>query len=763
VVQWHGFPAWRTAVVGAAVFVLLAAGGWLCVLPVIKAIPGWAPLLLARIDLAGVIGGLLISAAVAAVGWAWQRHAKARYQALIRAELARRETETRYGITLRSIGDGVIVVDAQGQVELLNPMAEQLTGWRDGEARGRPLEEVFRVIDEQTRQPAENPARRVLLEGTVAGRAGHSVLIARDGTERPIANRGAPIRSEGGEISGAVLVFCDQSEERATQRALAASEERFRAIASLTPDLVMVQDRELRYTLVVNPPWGLTEQYMIGKTDEDLPSKEDGKRLMSIKRLVLETGTPVQVELPLMSPQGERDFFSGSYVPKRNAQGQVDGLIGYFRNVTERKQIEDQLVAAKDQLEARVEQRTAALAERTAELEREMLQRQSVIKELTITERTMQREIAFSRAIIERANDGLCVFHETADVPPVRVFTVWNDRMTEITGYTMEEINRRGWYQTVYPDPEVAERVRQRVVAARAGRDARSEEWVITRADGAQRTLLISTKVLPAAEGPPQVLATMNDISEQRAAERELQQSMRAQFEAEKLAATGRLAARVAHEINNPLAGIKNAFRIFQRVIPKDCPEYAYVARTEAELGRVVRIVRQMYELHRPAQGQTVEVRLDYECREVHSLLETVLRQKDLDLELREPLPDVRVRLPEGAVRQILMNLVSNAMDASPDGGTVTIGLTADQHRAAISVSDRGAGMSEPVRARIFEPFFTTKADAGSAGGLGLGLSISKQLAESFGGVLDCESTLGQGSVFRLIIPLDPNTTEDTT
>ena len=96
-----------------------------------------------------------------------------------------------------------------------------------------------------------------------------------------------------------------------------------------------------------------------------------------------------------------------------------------------------------------------------------------------------------------------------------------------------------------------------------------------------------------------------------------------------------------------------------------------------------------MYELHRPEQGKTVEVLLEHECRETCALLEPVLRQKDLKLELREPLAEVRVRLPEGAVRQILMNLVNNARDASPEGGTVMVGLTADEGGATISVTDR--------------------------------------------------------------------------
>jgi two-component system CheB/CheR fusion protein len=134
------------------------------------------------------------------------------------------------------------------------------------------------------------------------------------------------------------------------EEALRASEERFKAIADHTPDHILIQDRDLRYRLVINPQMGLTQKDMIGKTDQDFLSREDADKLTAIKRRVLETGEPIHVELPIATPQGEAQFFDGSYVPRRNAQGEIDGLIGYFKNVTQRKQAEQRLEAANQQL-----------------------------------------------------------------------------------------------------------------------------------------------------------------------------------------------------------------------------------------------------------------------------------------------------------------------------------------------------------------------------------------------------------------------------
>ena len=203
------------------------------VLCVLKAVPNSPWFMVAKVDeaealsdwrfrsiliLALVIG--LLAFLVTAVGMAWQKNGKAHYKELFLAEAALRRAEEGHRITLMSVGDGIISTDTDGRVELVNPVAEALTGWRQEEARGKPLEEVFRIFNEETRRSVENPVSKVLREGLVVGLANHTVLVAKDGTERPIADSGAPIRDENGEITGVVLVFRDQSKERAAQKAL---------------------------------------------------------------------------------------------------------------------------------------------------------------------------------------------------------------------------------------------------------------------------------------------------------------------------------------------------------------------------------------------------------------------------------------------------------------------------------------------------------------------------------------------------------------
>jgi PAS domain S-box-containing protein len=139
-------------------------------------------------------------------------------------------------------------------------------------------------------------------------------------------------------------------------------------------------------------------------------------------------------------------------------------------------------------------------------------------------EMTLREDAAFKNAVIEQAAEGLCVCHEVSELPHLR-FTVWNDRMREITGHTMEEINRKGWYQSLYPDPDLRARAVARMNRMRQGDDIRGEEWVIARADGSPRTIQIFTSVIASREGTPHVLALMRDITEAQRVERALQES----------------------------------------------------------------------------------------------------------------------------------------------------------------------------------------------------------------------------------------------
>jgi PAS domain S-box-containing protein len=172
-----------------------------------------------------------------------------------------RVSEARLAITLRSIGDAVIATDLAGRIVMLNTIAEELTGWSSSWARGAPLDQVFRIIDEAHREPVDSPVERVMREGRVMGVGNHTLLLKRGGGEIPIEDSAAPIRDDSGTIIGVVLVFRDATAERQKARdLLAADQKKDEFIAVLAHELRNPLAPILQAVQIARSPWTKPEQ-----------------------------------------------------------------------------------------------------------------------------------------------------------------------------------------------------------------------------------------------------------------------------------------------------------------------------------------------------------------------------------------------------------------------------------------------------------------------------------------------------------------------
>ncbi len=265
------------------------------------------------------------------------------------AEEALKESEEFFRTTLYSIGDGVITADTNGCLRQMNPVAEKLTGWTEGEARGKRLEDIFNIVNEDTGQQVEIPVRRVLREGRVVGLANHTLLISKDHREIPIADSGSPIMNEKGEMIGVVLVFRDQTKERAAQQALMESEARFRQLVEYAPEAIFVQTNGC--FAYINPAalslFGadsaaqLTCHSVMERFHPDFRDiarerihllNDVHEKVPNIEEIYLRLdGTPFNVEV--------------SAVPI--TYDGLDGALVFFRDITERKQVERALISAK--------------------------------------------------------------------------------------------------------------------------------------------------------------------------------------------------------------------------------------------------------------------------------------------------------------------------------------------------------------------------------------------------------------------------------
>jgi signal transduction histidine kinase len=232
-----------------------------------------------------------------------------------------------------------------------------------------------------------------------------------------------------------------------------------------------------------------------------------------------------------------------------------------------------------------------------------------------------------------------------------------------------------------------------------------------------------------------------------------LRQLEQRQRQMEKLAALGELAAGIAHEINNPLAGMRNAFELIKSSLSPEHEHYELLELVDKEIERISGIIHQMYQLYRRSPQRSFTFSLAQTIREVAYLLEGTAGKRGVTLNCELGNDRTEVFLPEGEVKQILYNLLRNAIQASPAGESVDVRIKTQRDQVSVNVCDRGPGISNEVAARMFDPFFTTKHGE-SEPGMGLGLSVSRSLIEAMGGRIEVSKRKHGGSEFSAVLPL---------
>ena len=244
--------------------------------------------------------------------------------------------------TLASIGDAVIVTDTQGHVTSINAEAERLLGWKNSEVVNRPLSDVFRIFDEHSRRPAENPVNRALREGVVVGLANHTILVSRDGKEIPIDDSAAPIRQGDGPVLGVALVFRDVTEQRVAQRAQA----RLAAIVEFSGDAIITKNLGS-----IIQTWNVGAEQLFGYRAEEVIGKPitiifPDDRLNEEDAIIekLRRGQAVErLETVRMAKDGRHIPVLVSISPLKDSDGNVTGASKIIHDVTD-------IVAAREAL-----------------------------------------------------------------------------------------------------------------------------------------------------------------------------------------------------------------------------------------------------------------------------------------------------------------------------------------------------------------------------------------------------------------------------
>jgi PAS domain S-box-containing protein len=667
------------------------------------------------------------------------------------AELARNEERRlreRFYVTLASIGDGVIVTDENSQVTFLNSIAEQLTGWTLREVEGKSLDEIFSIVNEQTRQPTENPVTKALREGRIVGLANHTILIARDGTERAIDDSAAPIREEDGSIIGVILVFRDVSRERKAKNALEDSEERLRLameagrLGSWAWD---IPKSSVEWSPTLEKIHGLAPGGFAGTFEayqRDI-HPDDRERVLSVIRQTVEKGHDHYLEYRIVWPDGSVHWLESRGKLFHDENNQPLRLIGVCSDVSERKQLEHSLhflAEASKSLSLLVDYKSTL--QKVARLAVPEFADWCTV-DLLEANGSLQRLAAahVDPAKVELAAELARRYPPASDAPrgPFNVVRTGKaEFLTDIPVTLLQEVAQ---------DDE-----HLRIIQALG---LKSYVCVPLRTN----TTLLGVMTFVAAESGRRYFAADVVLAEElayRAAiaieNARLYQQIR---EADRR--KDEFLAMLAHELRNPLAPLRSGLEIMAMDAGND-QETIGVMQDQVE--HIIRLVDDLLDVSRIMRGR---VELRREPFEIAALVRrSVLTVQPLvdshQQQLIVSVPDEPIWVEVDPVRliQVIENLLNNASKYTDTGGRIELNVKRSDGDVIIEVSDTGIGLEPELLPFVFELFTQSSRSLDrSQGGLGIGLTLVKTLIEMHGGTVTARSAgPGQGSTFTLGLPV---------
>lgn len=667
--------------------------------------------------------------------------------------------QARLRAIIRNTPEGIVVVNDQAQITLTNPAADEMYARHVpyGEGYSSHADLCLCYPDGTAVPPRDLPLTRAALDGETQKDLELS-LIRPEGEKRDLLVSTALIHRGDDDVAGAVGLFRDITERKRIEQAVRQYAERLRVLHELDQAILTTHSAEeiagvalSRLRLLVQCQRASVELFdpeaqetsLLGvETDGDtklptgkrrpinwhgaLPALQEGQPhvIEDLSRIpaspwtetLRQEGVSSLVSLPLRT----RDELTGALNVAMGTTGRPSASqMATMREVAQQLSIgihhawlHKELHTYADRLEHRVELRTAQLEASEARF----------------------------RAIFEQTALGIALLDQGGRI------MASNEALRDMLSRSREDLQGQRLTDFAHPDEDVAEDV----VAFREMREGDLDHHrVEIRYGGPGEEMgwanMVLSLVRDSQDNPQFIIAMVEDITERKRAQEALIQS-------EKLATTGRLAASLAHEINNPLQTVLGCLGLAEEAMEEDDDEVeTYVAMAHEELKRAAKIVSRLRDLSRPSDSETGQP------TDVNSLVDDVLKVSRKDLKnnqirvqrrLQEDLPKP-VLMPD-RMKQVFLNLVLNARDAMSGGGELTVATAYDatDDEVIVSFRDQGPGIPSEIRDRLFDPFFSTKSD-----GTGLGLFVSRNIVQEQDGRIDVQSTVGHGSTFKVCLP----------
>lgn len=671
------------------------------------------------------------------------------------AEERLRKSEENLEITLNSIGDAVISTDVNGLVVQMNPVAEKLCGWKLADALDKPLSDVFKIINADSRQFIEDPVARVLEHGETVGLANHTVLISKDGSEYQISDSAAPIKNKMNEITGVVLVFSDVTSRYESERALKESEERFRALHNASFGGITIHDKGR----IIECNQGLSE--ITGYSYEELIGMDGLLLIAPESREMVMNNILSGYEKPYEA-LGLRK--NGEIFPLRLEARNVpykgkNVRTVEFRDITESKQAE-QLILKK-----------------TEEIEFNNQRLESLFKISQYQTNSIQELLDFAlNEAIKLTNSKIGYIYFYDEVEKHFVLNTWSkDVMQEcnvMNPQTIYELDKTGcWGEAV--------RQRKPIIINNYHADSPYKRGVpeghvklvkfltipVFSGDKIVAVAGVANKESDYDNSDVRQLTLLMDsvwkISERILLIKDLTIAKEKAEESDRLKSA--FLANMSHEIRTPMNGILGFAELLKDPGLSGEEQMDYIRIIEKSGIHMLKIINDIVDISKIEAGLMKVVIQEFNLNEqieyIYNFFKPEAEAKGIKLICNNSLTsdDAILKSDREKIYAVLTNLVKNAIKYTNDG-LIEFGYTNKTDCIEFYVKDTGIGIPKGRQEAIFERFVQADIDdINVRQGAGLGLAIAKSYTEMLGGKIRVESDEGKGSAFYFTIPFNAN------